>query len=75
MAPNFKSRSDRVAHRGKFLALHFEKKMNYAQIAEAEGIGKIRVGQLVREGKRFLEQGQLEIRGGKICMPNGKEVL
>ena len=45
--------------------MHFEKKMSYAKIAEATGKSPARVGQLVREGWRLVEQGRLQIKDGK----------
>lgn len=75
MSVHFKSQSERYAHRGSFLAMHFEKKMSYAKIAEATGKSPARVGQLVREGWRLVEQGRLQIKDGKIQLPNGKGVI
>lgn len=75
MSVHFKSQSERHAHRGKFLAMHFEKKMTYAEIAKATGKSQARVGQLVREGWYLVEKGCLQIKDGKIQLPNGKGVI
>lgn len=75
MGMQFKSQSERHAHRGKFLAMHFEKKMTYAKIAEVTGKSPSRVAQLVREGWRLVEQGHLQIKNGKVQLPDGKEVI
>lgn len=75
MGAHFKSQSERCAHRGKFLAMHFEKKMTYAKIAEVTDKSQARVAQLVREGWRLVEQGHLQIKNGKVQLPNGKEVI
>lgn len=55
--------------------MHFEKKMTYAEIAKATGKSQARVGQLVREGWYLVEKGCLQIKDGKIQLPNGKGVI
>lgn len=75
MSVHFKSQSERYVHRGKFLAMHFEKKMPYAKIAEVTGKSPTRVGQLVREAWLLVEQGRLQIKDGKVQLRNGKVVI
>jgi hypothetical protein len=58
-----------------FLAMHFEKKMTYAEIAKATGKSKLRVRQLVRKGCYLWEKGCLQIKDGKVRLQNGEDVI
>ena len=49
--------------------------MSYVEIADMVGISHYRVGQLVREGWRLVQEGHLQIVNGKVRLQNGEDVI